>query len=31
MNMNKIEPMTSDAFKSASINTNMSAADKPAF
>ena len=31
MNMNKIEPITSDAFKSASMNTTMSAADKPAF
>ena len=31
MNMNKIESVTSDAFKSASMSTNITAADKPAF
>lgn len=30
-NMNKIEMSSTDAFKSASMSTNMSAADKPAF
>merc|ERR1712178_236112 len=29
--MNKIDSVTTDAFKSASMSTNISAADKPAF